>query len=545
MTFDPRSAGLAAALMILEPAGIAAANSPAFVCRNPDGRTVVKTAADGPAGTCQVAELPVPPAAIRWGQWLPHAAEPGASLVLDGTGQGLEFTPGSARWHRSDAPPDRGPALPLGTNLLAVAALRPFGAEERTTTARSGEAIRIACSVGSKPAGVVLDLSPQRLPDGARLRIRLQADRAPGFRAGVAPRGGTPEHWTDLGAGGGDIDPAGAPGDAWWLVIACPDDPGELSLESAVLVPEPAPSRPVGYAAWAWAPHLWRDEGVRLLARASALGLDRLFVAVAIADGAIRDEAAFGRFVADARRLGIAVTVVEGDPAMALPEGRAVALRRLEALRTYQARAPEPARLEGVQYDIEPYILPAYAAEPAVVQRGWGDTIAALGAASGPLALDFVLPFWLAGDEAAGAVLPQLQRTAASITIMAYRTAPEAVQAAAEPLLAWASHQGIPARVALEAGPLGNEVARTYTPSPEGDVWVVPIPDGAVALILNGRMRLPVGQGFALAREDVSPADRVSFLGDQARMRAVANHSLTMFRAWSAFEGFAFHGLFP
>lgn len=317
---------------------------------------------------------------------------------------------------------------------------------------------------------------------------------------------------------------------------------GSLMLTDLRLTPETVVAAPVARAAWAWKPALWRTRTEALLHRARDLGLDRLFVAVDIQEGRIVDEDAFARFVAQAHRAGVAVAVVEGDPSMALEAGRATALDRLSVLADYQGRIEPEARILGLQYDIEPYLLPSYAHHPEQVFKGWAKTIEALGQATS-LELDMVLPFWLADNAiAARLVLPAL-RVAKRVTVMAYRTDEAELQAAAEPLLAWGARAGIPVHVAVEAGPLEDKRSRVYARAPLGELWVSPQDGGALALLLD-RSR-PGGSApvFGLSHENTVSAGHVSFLGDDKRLHRVIAATVPSFRSWPSFAGLAFHGV--
>jgi hypothetical protein len=229
---------------------------------------------------------------------------------------------------------------------------------------------------------------------------------------------------------------------------------------------------------------------------------------------------------------------------MALDGERANVLRRLEALVAFQRAAPADARLAGVQYDIEPYILPAFAADPRPIFDQWARTLEALGRNAGPLPLDIVLPFWLPHHgQAASTVLPAAARSAASVTVMAYRTSPAAIEAAAEPLLAWGAASGRPVHIALELGPVDDEVTQRYAPAPQGDLVAVAVEGGSLLIALDTPQSPARGRIFAQRSESTARASDVSFLGDRVRLEAAANHLETIFRAWSGFTGFALHGL--
>lgn len=524
---------------------MAAQAEPALVCRNAEGRTWIAQQGAAAGAECATVTLPVPREEVTWLQWLPGAALSGSpTLVLSGAGRGDAFTPGSAHFAAPPARPARPPALPMGTDLLPGLEPRTFGAEERATVTRRGDAVVVTCRAGTRPAGLILEAREARLPAGARFGLRLEAE-GQGFFMGLTGRNGTPTTLLPIAAGRSilrlPVDDAAAA--APWFVVICPESGGEFVLRTLALEPEPVAGRTTR-SAWAWRPALWRDEPDRLLAEARRQGFARLYVSVEIDGGGLRDAERFAGFVTRARGEGIGVRVVEGDPAMALDEGRRLAVERLRAILAYQEGSPPAARIEGIQYDIEPYIMTGYAARPEPILAGWAQTIEALRMQAGSLALDMVLPFWLPGDAGARqVVLPALARAATSVTAMAYRTSGPAVQAAAEPLLAWGVEVGLPVQVALEAGPLEDEVSRTYRPATTGTVMAVPAGNGTVVVQVKSPRAAPGALAFALEREDVARASSVSFLGDLPRLEGVSEELLTILKAWSSFEGLAFHGV--
>jgi hypothetical protein len=513
--------------LVLPPAsaGAASEDTRAVVCRDPDGRTRLLADAAPDREGCTAVVLPVALDRVRWAHALPRPApRDGSSLIVEGSGRGEAFRPATARFEERHPQPSRPPALPLGPNLLPHLPLRPFGAEERVSATRSGDAVEIACRAGSRPAGLILDSSWARFPAGAAYQVRIEWAGDAGFSAALARPGADPEGATPLRD---PVTTLAAPDRSrpsqTWPVIVCPPGEARMVLRQVALTPDPAPPRPVARSAWAWRPALWRDTPERLLDEAAHAGLDRLFVAVEIDGGSMRDEEAFRRFVIPARQRGIAIVVVEGDPAMALPAGREAAAVRLEAVLASDHRAPPEARIAGIQYDIEPYALPAFAAEPLPLLRGFAETLDRLASVAGAMPLDVVLPFWLTKrPEAEAIVLPAVRRTAASVTVMAYRTSPEAILTAAEPVLAWGAAAGRPVNVALESGPVEDEASRVYAASDRGPVLVLPLGSGALVVLLDAAASVPGAQAFTLRRESVSPANRVSFLGSHAAMRGAA-----------------------
>lgn len=553
-----RAVALTVALQALATGGTVMARNveipgtahPAVLCRDADGRLTI--AAGGsetrPEG-CRTISLPVPPGSVRWAGALPQAKPPGRDrLVLSGTGQAAGFVPAGVSFEEPPGPAARPATLPLDRPLIPALSARTFGVEERAVLSRTDESVTLRCGAGDKPAGLVLDPGPARLPAGAEFALHGHVTGDAGFFGALAGPGrdgravGLPTDGTF-----DQIPTAEEAAHSSWFVLACPPTAGTLTLldlRLASRTQNPGAVQ-VRRSAWAWRPRRWREAPEGLVAEALALGAERLFVSVEIEDGALADEARFSEFVGLARASGIGVAVVEGDPGMALDAGRAVAIRRLGALVAYQRRAAGDRRLAGVQYDIEPYLLPGFQAEPEHILRGWASTLDGLSANAAGLDLDLVLPFWLPLHGSAGLVLPTIGRVAERVTVMAYRTTPADILTAAQPLLDWSASAARPLHVAVEAGPVGDETARAYRPAPTGDLLLVPQAGGdALVLLLAAPVTLSASDRlYALERESVVPGARVSFLGDRRRLDEVIAQILPTLSAWPSFSGLALHGL--
>lgn len=562
-----RAAGLITWLIVsvLQPGGFAlgqqavgAAADPtrpvyrAMLCSDRSGRlTITEAPQEAPPGEgCRSLGLPVPPDSVRWAGALPAATPPGPdSLVLSGTGRDADFQPTAASFAERPGPPARPGPLALDQPLIPGLSARVFGVEERATFTRTDSEITLQCRPGARAAGLVLDPGPARLPHGAALVLRWHVTGDPGFAAAHA--GADSDGQSLPLPPDGILDQAPSRSAAAWeaprFVLSCPADAGSLTLHDLRLAPQPAARMPAQAArsAWAWRSQRWREAPERLVAEARALGTDRLFVSVEIADGTILEEARFSDFVRLAGASGIAVAAVEGDPGMALDAGRTEAIRRLEALAAYQRRSTDDRRLAGVQYDIEPYLLPGFRTDPERILRGWATTLDGLSAAAPPLALDLVLPFWLPLHGASDLVLPTVRRVAERVTVMAYRTAPSEILAAAEPMLAWSTEAGRPLHVALEAGPVGDETTRTYRRAKSGDLLLVTEPGGGgLALLLAQPVTLTASDRlYSQQRESTFPGARVSFLSDRHRLEEALTQVSARSSAWPSFSGIALHGL--
>lgn len=446
-------------------------------------------------------------------------------------------------------------ALPFGQPLLPLLAATPFGSEERATVTHSAPGrVTLTCRRGERPAGLVLHAPGKHLPRAAAGSLRLAVAADAGFSVGLATAGQDPRVLQPIGMAAapatisvplpetGRAAAAQAP-DA--LVVVCPDTAATLSLTDAQLLPGGAPRAPAR-AGWAWKTDRWLDGGGDLLRAARQYRIRTLYISVQIDGGRLAQPAALARFIRQASANGVAVWAVEGDPGMVLGPGRGQALRRLRAILQYQSAAAAHARLAGVQYDIEPYLLPGYAENPEDIALQWRDTLGELGAAAGPLPMDVVLPFWILGSPGATQVLSSVRAPGRSITVMAYRSDPAAIQAAAEPLLAWGALNRVPVHVALEAGPLPDELTQHYALDHSAEksiMWTIPMDDTEMLVRLDRPLRLERGHGYQWTHDSLTPASQISFLGNWPRMRAAVDALQHVFPAWTSYAGMSLHGL--
>jgi len=511
------------------------------VCGGADD-PVVTVAADGtaPPSGCRSRMTAVDEGDILWTGALTRAPRADERLVLVTRADGarrVEIRPADA-----DAP--RPAALPVGAPLLSGLSIQPYGVEGRADAVLERGSIAVTCRAGRKPAGVVLSAPLTRLPRGADLRL-VATHRGDSFRLDATAAG------ADAGADGSlpatrgarrtavPIAPA-ARADAVQFVVQCPEDAGWLALDDLRLEPVGLPAGGPA-TAWAWDPVRWRDAPGGLIDAAVERGIGRLHVAVEIDGGRVSHRDALARFVRAAGARGVAVDAVEGDPRMVRPAGRRPALARARAIAAYQRDAPPAERLAGVQYDVEPYLLPEFGADPAGTLAAWAgllrDVSRELGAP-----IDAVVPFWLAntpeGERALTAVADRLRQ----VTVMSYRTDPALVTVLTEPILAWAGGRGVPVRVALETGPLRDETEQRFAPAPRGPLALFDVGGTtAVALLRESASGAPA---FApVGAPQPIRAANLSFLGDDARMLDVADDVERRLAAWPAFDGLSLHGL--
>ena len=328
---------------------------------------------------------------------------------------------------------------------------------------------------------------------------------------------------------------------------ACPTDETETSPPPPAPATEPAPPAEAytfRKSAWIWETGLWREDPSGLLQRASDGGYDRLFIALEIEDGVVAHQDALAAFIRSGLAQGVEVLAVEGDPRMVTPEGLEYALGRARAIAAYNEARPE-APLAGLQYDIEPYLLEIYKADPAGVLEKWSAAITALSAAYGDR-VGAVIPFWMPAAPGGMPALTAASPSIRSLTAMAYRTDPDAIVSAASGVLAAGQELGLPVNVALEAGPLEDEYLFVYRRSPSGELLLSPDqgPEQTVSLFSDAVHPQGDAAAFSYSHSVTAPASRVSFLGDGEALEAALNETRARLAAHPSFAGIALHGVF-
>jgi hypothetical protein len=485
--------------------------------------------------------------------WSGRVAAPTPSpsrIVVEGSEMDGRFVPHAVRV------PDDGPAqamkvpFPIGENLLDRVQTRLFGSEERVEAERPQDGLVIRCGAGTAPAGVVLETGSFHFPRAAHLRLVL-AGLGSGEQLGLSlvERGSDapspPQAIMDAEGGMLQIPPS-RPADvspSREIVISCPPGPASLWLNSVGLEPGLPPSPISNTGTWLWNPEEWLARPRQIEEWALASQLERVFIQLKIDNGEVADQNALADFVTQLGKHGIAAHAVEGDPAMATAEGLSHALRRVAAIRRYQLSSQPDAALDGLQFDIEPYLLADFALDPAGIWARWAGAIQALSSTWGE-PVSVVVPFWMLDSEAGAAAATAVRPVMSNLTVMAYRTEVGQVTALSEPWLAWGTLNDVPVSVAIENGPLGAEVHRTFVRAETGSLLLaIEGRTATVSLFSNPAEARQDDLAYAFHHETrINPA-RISFMNNRDKL-AVARAELTrLLVAWPSFDGLMIHAL--
>jgi len=475
---------------------------------------------------------------------------PARTILLYGAPERTPFVPASHDLPQPDpagATPRREP-MPLRTNLLADARVRSFGIEERVSVEHAGGKLLVVCRPGTRAAGVLLD-GPWRMPLASLSlaaaysgngRFALQA-------ADAASAAREASHEV------GELGPAPAPRSASLplpaqldragfrqFVILCPQEAAALNLDSLRLEPAAAGAAP--RATWIWDRGEWMERGNALLAWARREAIGELFVVVTLDGARVRHPAQLRAFVRKAHAAGIAVTSVEGDPHMVLPNHRAATADRARAFAAYNRAARPEERLRAMQFDVEPYLLDDALLAPAERDREYLAMARALREAAGDMAIEYVVPFWW-WDKTA--LLDGLAQVADGLAVMDYRTAPDQIYGFAAPFLDWSARHGKRVHIALEAGRVAPELQRRYVRADAdeaGDLLLAQAGEVPVLVLLRQPAKSAGATLYRFSSERTLDGSATSFHADKAALRKLLPELERDLGAWPGFAGIALHG---
>jgi hypothetical protein len=492
--------------------------------------------------------------------------QPAAQLQLSGPRKDSGFAPDAIDGVDEElaAQTSQHPGLPLYVSLLPRLAISPFGSEERVSLQldRKG-GLKLHCHFGQAPAGILL----QGLPDatlherGAALRLRA---RGRGEFALLVSDEAALQHEAPLLAGAltasigwAQLDVA-LPDSGWdsehWraLTVACPSGEATLELSDLTLVLADQPPDPGTLALWVWNPLAWQNPDGGLIAHLQVAAARQVFITVPLVNEdcaaigcAVAQPARLVAFLRQAAQVGIQVWVVAGDPRAVLPGERAQWLARARAYAAFNRLQPADARLAGVQYDIEPYILAGYALAPDDWNRQYLDLLQQLREAGAGLSMDVVLPWWFAQTgQPSAPLLEKLAPLVDRLTIMDYRTDPALVVQAAWPYLEWGQRHRRTVLIALESGPLPDVEARRYAPAGRGELWLTRIGGRTAYVLFDQPVKMKVGErAFAHSGAHLVPARWTTFFAHGDDLMGTVSRLQQAFASTRAFAGVALHGL--
>lgn len=441
----------------------------------PDGRwRTLKLQAQAEEGT-----LPVPSGRVLWAGLFPEALlkESGKGVQVVGKLDAVEEL--NALGH----PPAVLP-VPPGINVASHMQWTAFGVEERVQPVVEEQDGEWKITEGQKPAGLYsaalwrLPSWPRRAAWKVELTLKGQGEIEIGLSADTGKGFGDPPSLQRI-----SLNPEGIPVSlkvpaAWnsakalrLNLVTVPKGTRDLSVASVTWKPEgtskpkgdSAPPRlPLGVWDWSAKPELWlkrqvawKDAGLSVLQLALPQGSETESAKTALSE---------------LKTAGFSIVAVEGDPHMILPGERKTVLQRHKQLGETGA-----GLLTGVQYDVEPYLLPGFRLQPARWYQQWAELYGEISASS-KMRAEAVVPFWLLGQEHGQSLLQKLAGFSRRVVVMNYRS--DLVEAASWGTLwlEWGARHEHPVSLAVECGPISDTPVRTFRAAKDGDgkgrLWI-------------------------------------------------------------------------
>jgi hypothetical protein len=326
-------------------------------------------------------------------------------------------------------------------------------------------------------------------------------------------------------------------------VVPLDDPPAQPGGDDPPATPDATP-RALPRSMWIWRGQSWQSDSSALLAHLVDWGVRIVYITLeTTAEGTVSSAGRLRAFLREAAEQRVDVWVVFGDPRAVLPAERASFERRARAVEAFN-RAGSPA-LAGIQYDIEPYLVPGYSLNEERWNDAYVSTIELLRRAS-TLPLEIAVPFWWLDARTRGErVMDRLSGAIDSVAVMDYRTDPEQIRQLARPWLEWGALRRRAVRIALEAGRLADEPRHHYRRAESGTLWRIDVGDASALVLLREPKPNPSGRAFAFVRRSWSDASRITFFGRTDRLRMLLPELERRFSVYPSFAGIALHDVGP
>ena len=237
--------------------------------------------------------------------------------------------------------------------------------------------------------------------------------------------------------------------------------PTLLSLLVTVCVVT-ASTPPLGMWAWKQAHFDTAEARGEMLDFCEQEGISHIDQHVSIRNDAIANAEALKSLIVEAAERGMTVNALRGDKAMFFAENHDRTLLEIEILVAFNRRLPDGAKLQGLKFDVEPYLTPEWKAGGEQRDRVILDYLNCLARARAylethapELKLAVDVPFWWDNDEyvvrfegRTKRFVHHIQDRVDWIGIMSYRREPGTTVRLVADELAYASKQGLRRAVA-------------------------------------------------------------------------------------------------
>jgi hypothetical protein len=265
-----------------------------------------------------------------------------------------------------------------------------------------------------------------------------------------------------------------------------------------------------GYWVWKYRDALKDPDAV--LATCLRLGCQRMLIQMPDLDDPETFWKAYADFLNTAHGRHIEVFALDGYPeAVEAPEPLILKIRKLLNL-------VESQSLDGVQLDLEPYLLEGWAMDEGAYSR-YLDTVDAIKAVLSGTRFSMVMPFWFTSQlvrdrPVAFAVMDRVDEVA----VMTYRTDVAELQAIAEDNLRYGDLAGVPVWLAIETRPLPIERQVVLKRSPRRDLADAYLDRNSPQVIFRTPPLQSDSSGWFRVHHRVTvTSERLSFAGQSQR----------------------------
>lgn len=316
----------------------------------------------------------------------------------------------------------------------------------------------------------------------------------------------------------------------------------EESIPPKLTGPKTSPIR-YPRAAWFWSPSIWQQTPQRIFDAQIKFGLQRIYISLSFSEQQVSHVKQLREFLQLAHQHGLQVWAVLGDPHAVLDDQRPYFLNLAKSIEAFNSE-PDPNKLDGLQLDIEPYLLPGYHMDPGVWLKKQAETVAAVRQIAPSLALDMVIPFWLNPEQQEGSdLLTAVAANLSSLTVMNYRTDLDQIHDLTEKFLIWGDSHKKPVFIALESLPMADQELRVFAQADEGELWQIDFDSVKVLILLKQPQALAGEKAYRLSHTRKVEGGNTSFFQKPEALQELIGKIEYHFSDSSSFAGVALHGL--
>jgi hypothetical protein len=321
------------------------------------------------------------------------------------------------------------------------------------------------------------------------------------------------------------------------------------------------PKSPFVRSGWIWKPEAWQKNPQETLHILERWKMRQVYITIPVKDPGqskssettasetpiprrVAHASLLKAFLKQAHQQGVQVWAVDGDRFALLPEERKDFLERAKAYAAFNAQADPDARIDGLQFDIEPYLVPGYNLDSPTWNESYLTLLKGVKTET-DLAVEVVLPFWFQQQKAGSHLfLDQLADWVDGLAIMDYRTDTQQIHHFAKPFLDWGAAYGKPVQIALESGFLPDTPTQIYRPAFSGDLYLLRKHNLNLLILLNEPIKAPLqGKSFAFSHASSSASKQVTFYRQSDQLTRTLSELQPLLTPWKSFAGVAIHGI--